>query len=137
MTLEEAIKLLKQYQGYEPMSPDGETLKHSFDLTDETVDALLTALRPVSRERVEKAFPGCDYCKHAWMEGLGLKPCVNGNIGVELTIGRVNEDDAFGILAYYRNAAAGYIDFPFCPFCGRPMTEDATQMVMERMETIR
>lgn len=103
----------------------------------EMAEIALSALRPVNREQVEKAFPGCDYCKHAWMEGLGLKPCANGNIGVELTIGRVNEDDAFGILAYYRNAAAGYIDFPFCPFCGRPMTEDATQMVMERMETIR
>ena len=54
MTREEAIKLLKQYQGYEPMFPDGETLKHAFDLTDETVDTLLTALRPVSREQVEK-----------------------------------------------------------------------------------
>ena len=52
MKREEAIKLLKQYQGYEPMSQDGETLKHAFDLTDETVDTLLTALRPVSRERV-------------------------------------------------------------------------------------
>ena len=52
MTLEEAIKLLKQYQGYEPIFPDGETLKHAFDLTDETVDALLSALRPVSREQV-------------------------------------------------------------------------------------
>ena len=58
MKREEAIKLLKQYQGYEPMSPDGETLKHSFDLTDETVDALLTALRPVSREQVEKMWRG-------------------------------------------------------------------------------
>ena len=45
MKREEAIKLMKQYQGYEPMSPDGETLKHSFDLTDETVDTLLSALR--------------------------------------------------------------------------------------------
>ena len=34
MTREEAIKLLKQYQGYEPMFPDGETLKHAFDLMD-------------------------------------------------------------------------------------------------------
>ena len=52
--LEKAIKLLKQYQGYEPMFPDGETLKHAFDLTDETVDTLLSALRPVSREPLEK-----------------------------------------------------------------------------------
>ena len=58
MTLEEAIKLLKQYQGYDPMFPDGETLKHAFDLTDETVDTLLTALRPVSREQVEKVWRG-------------------------------------------------------------------------------
>ena len=63
MTLEKAIKLLKQYQGYEPMFPDGETLKHAFDLTDETVDTLLAALRPVSREQVEKVFSGCDFCK--------------------------------------------------------------------------
>lgn len=58
MTREEAIKLLKQYQGYEPMFPDGETLKHAFDLTDETVDTLLTALRPVSREQVENVWRG-------------------------------------------------------------------------------
>ena len=56
MMLEKAIKLLKQYQGYDPMFPDGETLKHAFDLTDETVDTLLTALRPVSREQVEKVW---------------------------------------------------------------------------------
>ena len=52
MTHEEAIKLLKQYQGYEPMVPDGEKLKHAFDLTDETVDTLLTALRGPTREMV-------------------------------------------------------------------------------------
>ena len=73
MTLEEAIKLLKQYQGYDPMFPDGETLKHAFDLTDETVDTLLTALRPVSREQVEKVFPGCEKCRNqanwpSWIE---------------------------------------------------------------------
>lgn len=61
MTREEAIKLLKQYQGYEPMFPDGETLKHAFDLTDETVDTLLTALRPVSREQVEKVLKSLRY----------------------------------------------------------------------------
>ena len=73
MTREEAILLLEQYQGYEPMFPDGETLKHAFDLTDETVDTLLTALRPVSREQVEKVFPGCEKCRNqanwpSWIE---------------------------------------------------------------------
>ena len=99
----------------------------------EMAEIALTALRPISREQVEKVFPGCDYCKYIWMERLDLKPCASGNIGVKLKIGRVSEDDAFGILAYYRNTAAGYIDFPFCPFCGRPMTDEAVEMVMERL----
>ena len=69
MTLEEAIKLLKQYQGYDPMFPDGETLKHAFDLTDETVDTLLTALRPVSREQVIL----CRDCRF-WQDNNGGYP---------------------------------------------------------------
>jgi hypothetical protein len=64
MTREEAVRLLKQYQGYEPMEY-GQVLRHSFDLTDETVDTLLSALRPVSREQVERLWPGCDRCKAA------------------------------------------------------------------------
>lgn len=44
MTIEEAVLVLKRYQGYEPME-DGNILKHSFDLTDETVDTLLSAMR--------------------------------------------------------------------------------------------
>ena len=135
MTWEEAIEELERLLRHWDLIDEG-----IYDLSEHDQDAVeiaLSALRPVSRERVEKVFPGCDYCKHTWMEELDLKPCASGNIGVELMIGRVSEDDAFGILAYYRNAAAGYTDFPFCPFCGRPMTEDAIQMVMERLEALK
>lgn len=69
MTREEAILLLKQYQGYEPMFPDGETLKHAFDLTDETVDTLLSALRPVSRKQVIL----CKDCRY-WQGNNGGYP---------------------------------------------------------------
>ena len=122
MTLEEAIKLLKQYQGYEPMFPDGETLKHAFDLTDETVDTLLTALRPVSREQVEKVWRG------EWM-GSG-------------------DGYADGELVYdtWECSHCGYVideeDDPdmlpqFCPKCYAAMTDEAVEMVMERMEEMR
>ena len=135
MTREEAIEELERLLRH---WDDLENDKRCFWGYDEEAVALaLSALRPVSRERVEKVFPGCDYCKHAWMEWLDLKPCASGNIGVELTIGRVSEDDAFGILAYYRNTAAGYIDFPFCPSCGAPMTDEAVEMVMERLEVMK
>ena len=112
--LEKAIKLLKQYQGYEPMFPDGETLKHAFDLTDETVDTLLTALRPVSREQVEKVLRGewGRYCFSDDSHGYQCKNC-----GVQL-------DDP----VYYRS---------FCPKCGKAMTDEAVEMVMERLEALK
>ena len=110
MTREEAIKLLKQYQGYEPMSPDGETLKHAFDLTDETVDALLAALRPVSRERVEKAWRG-EWKYYLPLHGAGVLQCRCTRCG------RTSDGET-----------------PFCAWCGAPMTDEAVQMVMERLE---
>ena len=118
MTLEEAIKLLKQYQGYDPMFPDGETLKHAFDLTDETVDTLLTALRPVSREQVEKMYPGCPMCEN------GL-PKIH-----------IPAFQALAICNQHMNHEAFDIELnsKFCLNCGRPMTDEAVQMVMERMD---
>ena len=107
MTLEEAIKLLKQYQGYEPMSPDGETLKHSFDLTDETVDALLAALRPVSREQVEKVWRGCEKCNGA------------------------------GEYSRYAENLAKILLAKYCPHCGRPLTDEAVDMMLERMKELK
>ena len=106
MTREEAIKLLKQYQGYDPMFPDGETLKHAFDLTDETVDTLLTALRPVSREQVEKVWRGCEKCNGA------------------------------GEYSRYAENLTKILLAKYCPHCGRPLTDEAVDMVMERMEAL-
>ena len=122
MKREEAIKILKQYQGYEPMSQDGETLKHSFDLTDETVDTLLTALRPVSREQVEKVWRG------EWMGSA--------------------DGYADGELVYdtWECSHCGYVideeDDPdmlpqFCPKCYAAMTDEAVEMVMERLEALK
>lgn len=119
MTNEEAIKLLKQYQGYDPMFPDGETLKHAFDLTDETVDTLLTALHPVSRERVEKVWPGCPYCKEdgeGYVQKFGAYSIQNG----ELATGHCKSQK-----------------IKFCPHCSRPFTDEAVEMVLERLEEMR
>ena len=110
MTLGESILLLKQYQGYEPMFSDGEKLKHSFDLTDETVDTLLAALRPVSREQVEKVWRGKWKC-HG---DCGVTECSACGWNIEEYVG----------------------DYNFCPACGAPMTDEAVEMVMERMETL-
>ena len=113
MMLEKAIKLLKQYQGYEPMFPDGETLKHAFDLTDETVDTLLSALRPVSREQVERM-------RGEWRSIHGLSEYYCSRCGEE-----------FEIHAYDKEK------YRFCPHCMSPMTDEAVQMVMERLEALK
>lgn len=44
MELHDAILQLKRYQGYLPLSEQEGARKHAFDLNDETVDTILTAL---------------------------------------------------------------------------------------------
>ena len=112
MTHEEAIKLLKQYQGYEPMFPDGEKLKHAFDLTDETVDTLLAALRVPTREMAERM-------RSRWIPLNKTQEHFCESCGV-----------AFNLYAYCKN------DYQFCPACGAPMTDEAVDMMLERMRNI-
>ena len=117
MNLEEAIKLLKQYQGYEAMFPDGEKLKHAFDLTDETVDTLLSALRPVGQEQVEKVWRGewmaFDECSN---EGVYCKRCKKKVYRIEYANEKMRSQ--------------------FCPACGAAQTDEAVEMVMERLEAL-
>ena len=135
MTLEEAIKLLKQYQGYDPMSPDGETLKHAFDLTDETVDALLTALRPVSREWVEKVWRGEWVKRHKHRGGFRrVKGFDDMGEQHEVTIDERCEYDDLYCSKCGKQSPDNFLNF--CGYCGAPMTDEAVEMVMERMEAL-
>lgn len=113
MTNEEAIKLLKQYQGYDPMFPDGETLKHAFDLTDETVDTLLTALRPVSREQVERM-------RGEWRPIHGLSEYYCSRCGEEFEIHAYDKDK-----------------YQFCPCCMAPMTDEAVDIRLKELEALK
>ena len=107
MTREEAsvqIEGLKKY--CEDMADSDESGAYVFDLDVQALDLALTALRPVSRERVEKVWRG------EWIPV---------------------EDNAF----YNRCSKCGKIAIgkhSFCRNCGSPMTDEAVQMVMERME---
>ena len=114
MTREEAIKLLKQYQGYEPMSPDGETLKHAFDLTDETVDTLLSALRPVSRERVEKVWRG-EWIKLSAYRGMEQYKC--SKCGQEI----------------YVPEFMGEPIYSFCPMCSSAMMDSSVDLMIDKL----
>lgn len=77
---------------------------------DVALNLALTALRPVSRERVEKVWGGEWKC-HG---DCGVTECSACGWNIEEYVGNYN----------------------FCPVCGAPMTDEAVEMVMERMEAL-
>ena len=94
MTRDEAIKSLQnivEYWTYKPTEV-------------EAAKMAIAALRPVSREQVEKVW---EKCQHSRVCGT-CKVCVSGR----------------------------YQQANFCAVCGAPLTDEAVQMVMERLEAL-
>ena len=80
----------------------------------ETLEFAAAALRPVSRELVEKVWRGCKYCKKHKIKLVRIEMDYNETPGSpeRLNPTRVPK---------------------FCPICGRPLTDEAVEMVMERI----
>ena len=87
----------------------------------EAIDVALTALRPVSREQVEKVFPGCAFCGKADF----------GEFGFEITKHYAKICCALGSWRFPEKE-----QFLFCPKCGKPLTDEAVEMVLERLEAL-
>ena len=118
MTREEAIALLnEQYETCKRIYDCSADQRKSYPNVPQFMEALgmaLTALRHVSRERVEKVWSPCNFC-------AGAKYITGGVTAVyPLSETRQQETLAEG-------------DFDFCPVCGRPLTDEAVEMVMERL----
>ena len=111
MTREEAIKALNNF-------PIDFRNSGGFEAMEALKIAIL-ALRPVRREQVEKVWPGCPYCKEdgeGYVKKFGAYSIQNG----ELTTGHCKPQK-----------------IKFCPHCSRPLTDEAVQMVMERMDELQ
>lgn len=106
MTREEAIKALR-IEGIEI----GGKAKRLVEFMA-ALDVAQEALRPVSQEQVEKSWRG------EWKE--------NKNVAIESAICSKCKTV---FQAYYGN-------YQFCPRCGAPMTDEAVDMVMERLEAL-
>ena len=111
MTREEAIAILQEKHDecksfYDlaayPEISYPETAKYMLALR-----VALTALRPVSREQVEKVWRGCEKCNGA------------------------------GEYSRYAENLTKILLAKYCPHCGRPLTDEAVDMVMERMEALK
>ena len=115
MTLEEAIEILQEKHDecksfYDlaayPEISYPETGKYMLALR-----VAIAALRPVSREQVEKA---------EWIWSTGdVYTC--SSCGEKTHVDECMENPIYN----------------FCPFCMAPMTDEAVEMVMERMEALK
>ena len=82
------------------------------DLTPEVAESVLTALRPVSREQVENVWRG---------EWEDMRESYN--------------DVPKRRCSRCKSVFIG-LDTPFCEVCGAPMTDEAVDMMLKRMEEI-
>ena len=87
----------------------------------EALSVALSALRPVSREQVEKGW------------GVGAWETV-ADEGFVDTMGRQVFHLHCPVCDFFWRETGHKKYFRFCPHCGAPMTDEAVQMVMERLE---
>lgn len=113
MTREEAIRWLEEtIQDTDAYwNSCSEALQRELDEQKEVFLMALSALHPVSREQVEKVWRG------EWIKKDGYTECSKCEYWYPSTEDEEDDD---------RN--------PFCPACGAPMTDEAVDMVMERLE---
>ena len=78
-------------------------------------DMSLAALRPVSREQVERMRGEWQVCFEDWRKQMAGDQCSKCG---------------------FQHYGASINHYHFCPACGAPMTDEAVRMVMERLEAV-
>ena len=138
MTREEAIALLnEQYETCKRIYDCSADQRKSYPNVPQFMEALgmaLSALRPVSREQVER-MRGEWVAKHRHRGGFRRATGVD-DMGEQRTITideRCEYDDLY-CSKCGKQSPDNFLNF--CGYCGAPMTDVAVEMVMERLEAL-
>lgn len=100
---------------------------------DEAIDIAISALRPVSRERVEKVWRGEWVKRHKHRGGFHrVKGIDDMGEQHEVTVDERCEYDDLYCSKCGKQSPDNFLNF--CGYCGAPMTDEAVEMVMKRME---
>ena len=133
MTREEAIKRIdEQYKICEEFYYLSANPEKDFPGVMSYMEALavaISALRPVSREQVETVFHGCEMCREE-------KKVKSDNFCGAATMRIVGDSiDLRGDekkIKFFGHIYAPSFSVRFCPFCGKPLTDEAVDMMLER-----
>ena len=112
--MEAALKSCKDRLEHLENAPSHHCGKRQRQRAIELEKVKIEALRPITREQVEK---------------------MRGEIVETVEKGRMKR--VFSCCGCDFTSLTCWITPKFCPSCGAPMTDEAVDMVMERMETIR
>ena len=114
MTREEAKEILSDFNlcHYTPSREAAEAVISALDPLE-----IISALRPVSREQVEK------------MRGEWIKPHWKNSTSCAVC-------SQCGFEAHHHEYHGVQDTYLFCPRCMAPMTDEAVEMVMERLEAL-
>ena len=145
MTREEAIAVLEESKRQnEVMRDNPSTFWVSHQMADgvknaerriSALDMAFSALRPVSREQVEKVCKGEWIKRHKHRGGFRrVKGIDNMGEQHEVTIDERCEYDDLYCSKCGKQSPDNFLNF--CGYCGAPMTDEAVEMVMERMEKL-
>ena len=123
MTWEEAIASYEKLYAY--MVEDDDVIELDYGEFMELNHYIRSALRPVSREEVEKVWRGEWKAGYDELNGFTYVTC--SKCGDETVLN--------GCFVTTEGEPCGLENF--CSVCGAPMTDEAVEIVMERMEALQ
>ena len=115
MTREEAIVQIESLKNYcEYMADGDESGAYVYDLDEQALDLALSALRPVSREQVEKVWRG-EWIKLSAYRGMEQYKC--SKCGQEI----------------YVPEFMGEPIYSFCPMCSSAMMDSSVDLMIDKL----